>query len=203
MGERTEEEALAGLLTITVGGRPEVLPVLPWSVSDEWTRAVSAAISDVEMPSDGDGADIIHAMVRRSTSAMLDLIVAYDSEGRLGGAESLGKRIRPAEIRAAFDAIADVADPLGELARLAGEVFGRPMAVYRKVVGAAMTAALTAPLGASTRSPSGGGASATPPSGESGPSSSSGSAGHTRRQASKPRLVPDATRSQMPSARAS
>jgi hypothetical protein len=124
--ERTEAEALAQVLTISVGGEQLQMRTLTIDESDAWLRRLTGAV-DVELPQAEGDADTLARMLALPAAAALDLVAAYDVDDVLGAADSLRTRMTKRELHAALEAMADAEDPFGEgAARLAAEVFGAP-----------------------------------------------------------------------------
>ena len=81
--ERTEAEALAQVLTISVGGEPVALRTLTIDESDAWLRRLTGAV-DVELAEAEGDADTLARMLALPAQAALDLVAAYDVDGVLG-----------------------------------------------------------------------------------------------------------------------
>lgn len=167
MTERSEELGLAGRLPIVVGGQPVDLRTLNLDESDEWQKQFAAF--DVAFDSAEEA--------KRTTDAMLELVIAYDVDSRLG--PDVRKRFTRAELYAAFKQMAQAEIPFLADSPSAARVFGETLAA-RLVVG-------QFPQESSTSSPS--------PNGDSTPAlsvvgsarNSSSSSGRTARSASSGR----------------
>jgi hypothetical protein len=123
---RTEAEALAQVLNVSVGGEPVALRTLTIDESDAWLRRLTGAV-DVELPDAEGDADTLARMLALPATAALELVAAYDVDGVLGEPASLRTRMTKRELHDALEAMADAEDPFGEgAARLAAEVFGAP-----------------------------------------------------------------------------
>jgi hypothetical protein len=177
--ERTEAEALAQVLTLSVGGEPVALRTLTIDESDAWLRRLTGAV-DVELPDAEGDADTLARMLALPAQAALELVAAYDVDGVLGDPESLRTRMTKRELHAALEAMADAEDPFGEgAARLAAEVFGAPSrflaAMTQLVIDGLASPTVPSPSGASTPGVSTGPATSDP----AGAASASSSAGRT------------------------
>lgn len=184
MTERTEELALSGLLPLTIGGQPVELRTLTIEESDRWLGQLAADLAALEVPiSEHDGMAMLTGFLTSSAGAALRLIAAYDVEGVLGGIDAVRAKASKRELKAALEQMVTAEDPFGEDgARSVAAAFGAPSRLLRLGMSAAldeMAASLREP---SMSGPSPGMASATHGSGESGPASSSSSAGPTRKR---------------------
>lgn len=176
---RTEAEALAQALTISVGGEPVALRTLTIDESDAWLRRLTGAV-DVELGDAEGDADTLARLLALPARAALDLVAAYDVDGILGDVDSLRTRMTKRELHAALEAMADAEDPFGEgAARLAAEVFGAPSrflaAMTSLVLDGLASPTDGSPSGASTRGASTGHRTSDP----AGAASASSSAGRT------------------------
>lgn len=108
---RSEEDALAGILRLTVGGRERELPVLTIAAARLWkaelVRVLAGQIGEMRFDSIEDTGAIASAVGDR----MLDLVVAYDTGSELGGKEYLEAKATDAEIYLAFRSILEVSFP--------------------------------------------------------------------------------------------
>jgi hypothetical protein len=130
--ERTEEDALAGVLLLKVGGEPVVLRVLSIEESDDWQRRLGAAVAALDVPGEGDGMAMFNHMLIAGSDAKLEMVLAYDVDHKLGSREDIRKRMTKAELAAAFEAILDAENPKEEAAnRSVAEAFGRPQLLMR------------------------------------------------------------------------
>lgn len=111
--ERTEELGEAGLLHLHVGQDIVPLRVLTIEESDAWQATFAESYAALEVPkSPLEGGELLRKMMEVGPAATLDLLLAYDLDGALGGRESLRKRMTKAQLRAAFDAILEAELPL-------------------------------------------------------------------------------------------
>ncbi len=112
MTTRSAEDVLAGVLRIAVGGQEKLVPTLPIRATREWQAWLAAKPSDYAVP---EGDDWSPAEVRDFTGftleAVLDMVVAYDRTGALGGREWLEEHADPAQLYAAIAQMAEVAFP--------------------------------------------------------------------------------------------
>lgn len=179
--ERTEDAGLAGVLDVTMGGGPVRLRALTYDESEVWLERYADALSSTET-TDGDTDEArMRSLVTAATRTALDLVLAYDIDGVLGGADAVRARASRREIAAALELMVTVEDPLSETApRLAALVFGLPSQIALERVEAAINEpVLRLVRSLSTRSAPGASTGAT--SGDAGPRSSSSSTGRTRR----------------------
>ena len=118
MAERSEEDVVTRVLRISVGGVVKSMPTLPARYVEEWAKLLDAATpSGLAAPNPDEG----FALIARVTNAgLLDLVVAYDRTGALGGREWLEENADPAELKAAAVQMADNAFPFGEAAAVIG-----------------------------------------------------------------------------------
>lgn len=127
MAERTEEAGLAGLLDITMGGRVYTLPALTIEQSDQWLDRLGAAMADAEVLDGDSGADTLRTLLRHAAETALELVVAYDTTGVLGGADEIRRRATKRELSEALEMMVKVEDPFGEGGqRLVAAAFGYP-----------------------------------------------------------------------------
>jgi hypothetical protein len=118
MAERSEEEVASGLLLVSVGGVVKSMPTLPIKHIPEWAKLLDAVTpSGIAASNPDDGFGLI---ARVTNTALLDLVVAYDRTGALGGREWLEENADPAELKAAAVQMADNAFPFGEAAAVIG-----------------------------------------------------------------------------------
>jgi hypothetical protein len=189
--ERTEADALAQVLTVSVGGEAVELRTLTIDESDAWLRRLTGAV-DIALPDAEGDADTLARMLALPAQAALDLVAAYDKDGVLGDTEALRTRMTKRELHEALEAMADAEDPFGEgAARLAAEVFGAPSrflaAMTQLVLDGLASPTAPSPNGASTPGASTGQGTAAPPGAASasssvGPTATSGN-GRKRRAA--------------------
>jgi hypothetical protein len=120
MAERTEEEIVTGLLRVSVGGVVKPVPTLKIKHIPEW-----AAVLDARTPSTAASANPAEGftfVAQITISGLLDLVLAYDRTGALGGREWLEENADPTELREAALAMAGNAFPFGEGAGVVGRM---------------------------------------------------------------------------------
>ena len=149
----TEAEIVAGLgAVLTLGGLRKELPVLVIDDNEAWLelagRRIAEAFGDV---STKDRWTDLLTIVPRSITLMVELIDAYDRQGRLGGVKWIRGHATPAEVQAAFLEVVYASYP-----------FARELVSSRGSV----IPALTALLASSMSLPSTTGDSETPPPSE-------------------------------------
>jgi hypothetical protein len=111
MTERSPENILAGILRIAVGGVEKIVPTLPLRATREWQAGLAKA-REFTPPGDDDWtAPLASEFVGLTFDAILDIVVAYDRTGALGGREWLEEHADPAQIYAAASQMAEVAFP--------------------------------------------------------------------------------------------
>jgi hypothetical protein len=100
-----ERAVMEAVLEVKVAGAIRRLPILPRRAAREWRAlwrarvAAEKSAADI-MNSAGEAAEL-------TGDVLLDLIVAYDRGGVLGGRDSLDDHASDREIRAIYDAICD------------------------------------------------------------------------------------------------
>jgi hypothetical protein len=193
MAERTEAEALAQVLTISVGGEPVTLRTLTIDESDAWLRRLTGAV-DVELGEAEGDADTLARMLALPATAALDLVAAYDVDSVLGEPASLRARMTKRELHGALEAMADAEDPFGEgAARLAAEVFGAPSRFLATMTSLVLDGLTTAPSPSGASTP--GASTGQPTSDPAGAASASWSAGRTGTSGNGPKRRSGAKRS--------
>jgi hypothetical protein len=119
MSERTEEEVLSGLLQISVGGITKAVPTLPIKYVAEWAKLLDALTPTEPATDPREGFTLI---AKVTTAGLLDLVLAYDRTGALGGREWLEEHADAQQLRAAAVQMADNAFPLGDGASVVGQM---------------------------------------------------------------------------------
>lgn len=122
MIERTEELGLAARLPIVVGGSVVNLRTLNLDESETWQAQLAAKVTDFDLPDQGDAAAVLTAFTKQPTSVMLELVLAYDADGRLPA--DLRKRLTQAELYAAIKQMVIAEFPFVMDARSMAEAFG-------------------------------------------------------------------------------
>jgi hypothetical protein len=99
----TEEEVLAGLLTVTVGGIEKSMPTLPIRDAREWRKRLAAEVGPIAgLKIDANDWAGMPGKLDLAEDTMLDLIVAYDRTGALGGREWLEEHAWPRDLGPIF-----------------------------------------------------------------------------------------------------
>lgn len=109
---QTDDDRVSGLLRLTVGGILKAVPTLPIRPAREWQRQVVALSGGFGLPSYLDWTTTESGRFANLTlDALLDLALAYDRSGALGGREWLEDHANPHELYEAVVAMADNAFP--------------------------------------------------------------------------------------------
>lgn len=150
MADRSAEDVLAGVLRIPVGGVEKIVPTLPIRATREWQATIATGPSGFEVPvSDDDWtAATVSEFSGLALETILDVVVAYDRTGALGGREWLEEHADPAQLYAAATQMAEVAFPFAtDIPLLLAGL------VVRQVVGSSPPSSTSGPLpiGASRR----------------------------------------------------
>jgi hypothetical protein len=120
MVTRSAEDVLAGILRIAVGGVEKIIPTLPLRATREWQAKLAAGPSGFSVPVTDDDwtAANVSEFAGLTLDTVLDMVVAYDRSGALGGREWLDENADPAQLYAAVSQMAEVAFPFAENVRL-------------------------------------------------------------------------------------
>jgi hypothetical protein len=146
--ERSDEEVVTGLLRISVGGIVKMMPTLPIKYIEAWAEVLDAKTPHAESADPTRGFTFV---ARITLGGLLDLVLAYDRTGALGGREWLEEHADPAELRDAALAMAGNAFPFGQGAGVVGRML---MDQITQAVGPSPQTKSTngaSPTGASTR----------------------------------------------------
>ena len=147
---RTPEDILAGVLRIAVGGVEKIVPTLPLRATREWQARIGTGPSGFSVPVTVDDwtAANVSEFAGLTVDTILDLVVAYDRTGALGGRDWLEENADPAQLYAAAEQMAEVAYPFADNVRLLLAAL-----VVRTVVGSPSPKSTNgrSPTGASTR----------------------------------------------------
>lgn len=110
---RPEHEVLAAApIAVTLGGRERLLPPLSIRANREWKRKVADAVGASWVAfGQADDYGAITGLVAGATDTMLDLLIAYDASGALGGREWIEENATDAEVYAATKEVLAVAYP--------------------------------------------------------------------------------------------
>jgi hypothetical protein len=112
MTGRSAEDILAGILRIPVGGVEKAIPTLPIRASREWQRLITEKVGGFgAVMSAQQTPEALGALANLSLDTILDLVVAYDRTGALGGRDWLEENADPAQLYGAVRAMAGVAFP--------------------------------------------------------------------------------------------
>lgn len=114
MTERSEEDSVTRVLRISVGGVVKTMPTLPIDQIGEWAKMLDALTPSSAGQGDPNQGFAFIASV--TLTSLLDLVLAYDKTGALGGREWLEKNADPAELKTAAEQMAENAFPFGEAA---------------------------------------------------------------------------------------
>ena len=151
MVTRSPEDVLAGVLRIAVGGVERIVPTLPLRATREWQAKLAAGPSGFSVPVTEDDwtAANVSEFAGLTLDTVLDMVVAYDRTGALGGREWLDENADPAQLYAAAEQMAEVAYPFADNVRLLLAAL-----VVRTVVGSPSLKSTNgrSPTGASIRS---------------------------------------------------
>ncbi len=150
MSSRSDEDRLAGVLRIAVGGDEKIVPTLPIKATREWQAALApdeaAAVSDADL-TPGDTVRLIDL----SLDAVLNVVVTYDRTSALGGREWLDEHADPEQLYVAAGQMAEVAFPFARsVPMLLGALLARSVAASSQP--SSTSSAL--PSGGSTPAPS-------------------------------------------------
>lgn len=174
-GERTEDLGLAGVLTLTIGGRARSVPVLKLRQSREWKARLGDVAKGIELDDDL-GVTIAHAAALPADIA-LDLVDAYDVGKVLGGRDAIEDAATDREIFAALESLVKVTFPFETALRSVVEAYGPQLRVVATGILASVADRLS--RASSTSTPSDTGDSTPTPLRSVSPTSSSSSSGPT------------------------
>lgn len=124
MIDRSEELGLAARLPIAVGGQLVELRTLNLDESEKWTTKLGASVAGIDIGSSDDPAQVFAALAAQPAKVMLDLVMAYDVDKKLGTLVSVRKRFTQRELYAAVKQMVKAEAPFLEDARSVAEVFG-------------------------------------------------------------------------------
>ena len=147
----SEEEVLAGLLTVTVGGVERSMPTLPIRDARDWRKRLAAEVAPIAgLQIDANDWAGMPEKLQLAEDTMLELIVAYDRTGALGGREWLEEHAWPRELGPIFTACVEAVFPFDRRAGVPGGPAAAPSPGPSSTSG-------PSPTGASIRSPLSGG----------------------------------------------
>ena len=116
---RSAEDVLAGVLRIAVGGVEKIVPTLPIRATREWQATLATGPGRFSPDNANDWTSTDASTFSALTlDVILDLVVAYDRTGALGGREWLEEHADPAQLYTAAGQMADVAFPLADDTRM-------------------------------------------------------------------------------------
>lgn len=135
---RSQEELAGGFLKVVVGGSTRNLPTLKIRAEREWKLLLASTLGEAQVGIDfeelkkgGDSTYLALApLANLATDLSLDLLVAYDKDGVLGGRDYLEEHADASEVyrallkalRVAFPFVTDVRSVINELINLRGLV---------------------------------------------------------------------------------
>lgn len=113
--DRSDEDRVSGVLRLRFGAAEREVPTLPLRPAREWQRRVAELSGGFGLPAVDDwrGSDP-GQFANLTVDALLDLALAYDRTGALGGRDWLEDNADPAELFAAVSAMAENAFPFAE-----------------------------------------------------------------------------------------
>ncbi len=144
------EEEVPRASTVTVGGIERSMPTLSIRDAREWRKRLAAEVAPIaSLQIDAADWAGMPAKLQLAEDTMLELIVAYDRTGALGGREWLEEHAKPRELGPIFTACVEAVFPFE---RRAGVPGGPPAG---RSAGPSSTNGRS-PTGASTQPPSSG-----------------------------------------------
>jgi hypothetical protein len=111
--ERTPEDIASGILRIGMGGTVKAVPTLKAKYIEAWGALLASDDPGATVPSEWTVADV-GALSGRTTERLIDLCIAYDRAGALGGREWLAENADPQQLYAAVVAMVGNAFPLAD-----------------------------------------------------------------------------------------
>lgn len=113
---RSEEDVVAGVLRIAIGGTVKPVPVLRIKAAREWKATLATTLTKEIGELDVDSLETLGAVGNLAGDRLLDLVVAYDTSAALGGRDWIEEHADDAQVYAAFRAMLDVSFPfVGDL----------------------------------------------------------------------------------------
>lgn len=110
MPQRSEEDVVAGVLRIEVGDGIRAIPTLKARWVGEWMALFGTGAAPDKPLGDWSETDVL-ALPSANVDQMLDLIVAYDRTGALGGRDWLLENADPDQLRRAVEQMLENANP--------------------------------------------------------------------------------------------
>lgn len=112
MSARSDEDVLAGVLRIPVGGIEKLVPTLKLRAARQWVDKGVDTVPEFRKVLAGDQSPAsLKALATLTAATLLDLVVAYDVTGALGGRDWLEENADPAQLYAAFRQMGENAVP--------------------------------------------------------------------------------------------
>ena len=112
---RSEEEILAGTLTVTIGGAEVPLRELRIKELREWKKTLGSVVGEIAdidfMTTPGDISKMVGTVTELAGDRITDLVLAYDKEGALGGREAIEETASATEVYRAFRKMLEAAFP--------------------------------------------------------------------------------------------
>jgi hypothetical protein len=113
VAKRSDEDVLSGILRIPVGGVEKLVPTLKLRAVRDWQVRVADKLALIR-PTLGanprDVQDLAH-VAGTAIESILELVIAYDQTGALGGREWLEENADPAQLYAAVQQMGQVTFP--------------------------------------------------------------------------------------------
>lgn len=97
---RSEDDILAGVLRVQVGGVQKALPTLKLRAAREWKEQVAATLATSVDGFELNGTLDVANLANTAGDKVLDLVLAYDQSGALGGREWLEDHADDAQLYA-------------------------------------------------------------------------------------------------------
>lgn len=108
---RSEEEVLSGLLPVAIGGVVKRVPVLKIRAAREWKEALAVSLARDVGSMDIKSLDSLGAVGNMAGDKILELVLAYDTSGALGGREWIEEHGDDTQVYTAFRAMLEVSFP--------------------------------------------------------------------------------------------
>ena len=109
---RADADVVAGTLHMRLGGYDKTLPELTIEENEVWQGKLVTGLAEVLQTMDAvKDWDQAVRLVSRSTPLMVDLLIAYDKSGMLGGRDWLRKNATNSELYDAFKEVAVASYP--------------------------------------------------------------------------------------------
>lgn len=111
---RPDEQVAGGFIAMSLGGQPKRLSVLTIDRNRDWTARFNATVAEtIGKAGQLNDLDDMVRLLAGSIDVMLDLLVAYDDSGALGGREWIHKNATDREVYEALKKVTDAAFPFG------------------------------------------------------------------------------------------